>query len=481
MPVVALSSGCATTQLAKAPKGMPAQVFAFWHKDIEFLPDSMNNGRMTPALCGRVWLFDGGQTGPAPITADGSLVVSLYTDPSRTNADGTPVPLEVWQITPDCMNRVVLKDRWGWGYTLNLPWNTYRPDISTVRLQVEYLPPKDAKNPMPVFSDSPMLALQHPGSTTQGVAKNKANDPTAPQQNVSGYMPGAVQPASATLQGTLPVNRITPPAAPSFNAANLQPALPPSCPVPLTPEAPKPADNAPVLTPVSGVGGPGLVQPAIAPAPGALQMAPRSPQMVPPTNSTPQTVPPANSAPAQTTMPLSGPAPQGPPTAMPTPSSPPPQTTVLGNGPLPCPPPSTGDSCAPPQVQTISTLARTPPSVSAPPTACLPLRLRGEGDKPQMPVTDNHLQGPAPISNSGVQPLGPALDSGAPSAMQPSASLPAPVQTNPSNVAVPPPPANLPAPAVDARAGASGSAGVMPRDSMPSQGQMLVIPSAKPQ
>ncbi len=217
-PALALLSGCATTNVAKAPetppKGAPGQIVATWNKDVEFLPDRVNNGRLTPALSGRVYFFEGGSTEQKPIVADGSLYISVYDEHGRTNPDGTPVPLEVWQITPECMKLVMTKDWWGWGYTLNLPWNTYRPDISQVRFQVRYVPPKDAKDPMPVFSDCPMLALQHPGSTTQSTAQANARNSAASQQRTSGYTQSGVQPATSTWQVNLPANRNSPSPAP---------------------------------------------------------------------------------------------------------------------------------------------------------------------------------------------------------------------------------------------------------------------------
>jgi hypothetical protein len=142
----------------KPPTGIPCQVVATWKSAVEYFPDRLNNGRPTPKLEGRVYLLDNrlGQ----PIVADGELVVSVYDELPPLAPNGDPLPLQIWTITPDRMKPIQSRDPFGWGYTLNLPWDTYRPEIRQIRFTVQYCPPKKAKDQMPLDMDSGSVKLE---------------------------------------------------------------------------------------------------------------------------------------------------------------------------------------------------------------------------------------------------------------------------------------------------------------------------------
>jgi hypothetical protein len=123
---------------------------AWWNPHVLMVPDSANNGRPTAALSGRVHLFS--REANSPIAANGQLVVSVFEVEPGAGTDTKSVPLETWKITSDCMKLSIAKDIVGWGYSVTLPWNTYRPDIEKVELEVKYLPPKDALEAMPLRS-----------------------------------------------------------------------------------------------------------------------------------------------------------------------------------------------------------------------------------------------------------------------------------------------------------------------------------------
>jgi hypothetical protein len=141
----------AAKKASEPPKGIPCQVVATWNEQVNYTADPTHNGAMTPGLTGRLYLF-----GPAvdfPMAAEGTLVVELYdeTPPTlvpaggppprpRVGADGQPLPLEVWQFDKDTLKRLLQRDMVGWGYTLFLPWGTFRPDVNQVRLKVRYQP-----------------------------------------------------------------------------------------------------------------------------------------------------------------------------------------------------------------------------------------------------------------------------------------------------------------------------------------------------
>jgi hypothetical protein len=444
-PLWLVSGGCATTNsnLAKAPRGVPGQVVATWSKDVEFLPDRYNNGRLTPALCGHIYLVENGQAGPKPVTADGSLVVSLYTEQCKTGPDGMPVPLEVWQITPECMSRVMTRDGFmGWGYTLNLPWNTYKPDISTVRLQVQYVPAKDAKDPLPLFSDSPLVALQHPGSTTAAAAQltartspPPASAPSIAQQATGGRVPAPAPPPSASWPETLQANHTQPAAGMPAG-----PAVPP----PSMPAAP---DSTQAVVPVSAV-----MPPAPAPvsaAPAVAQPAARYPQTLPPvTTPTPPPPTPAAAAPVQSALPMTGTSGSDTSTV---------DVRSRGNGTA-----YSAGACSPPQ-----TLAGAAP----------PAKVGGDGQWARMPVTEPPSEAAHPANHGEAQPLGPSLDGGGqvPTAASGATLPPQGPATSPSP---PPPPLPQPpaAPMGDGRAPATT---IAPAPNAPMGGQMLSMPGSK--
>jgi len=208
-PLLLLSGGCAATDTAKMvdvpPVGIPGQVVVTWNPQVQYLPDRVNGGRATPAISGRVYLLPGG-TASKPVVADGELMVTMYDEHARLDSAGNAMPMEVWRITPDCMKLVQAKDFWGWGYTLDLPWvNTYRPDVGRVRLQVQYVPSKDAKDVLPLFSDNPSVTLHHPGESNHfnlgnntGLARSGNGQGSGPIP--SGYVQSSPQGTSGMQQ-----------------------------------------------------------------------------------------------------------------------------------------------------------------------------------------------------------------------------------------------------------------------------------------
>jgi hypothetical protein len=226
LPLTVFAAGCATTDAAKLaaapPTGQPCQVVATWKSAVEYYPDRVNNGRPTPALSGRVYLIDN-HTG-LPVVADGGLVVSVYDDHPRTGPNGDPLPLQIWHITPECMKLIQSRDPFGWGYTVNLPWDTYRPDIGQVRYLVRFDPPKDAKDPMPLYVDSGAVALQNNGGNAQAIAQATS------RYSAPGFQPSAVQAPSVLAatgpQQTQPFGANAAPPPLQFNPGSSQPVQP---------------------------------------------------------------------------------------------------------------------------------------------------------------------------------------------------------------------------------------------------------------
>jgi hypothetical protein len=210
--VLVCAAGCESTGTfictgEQPPTGPAFQVVAWWNNQVLTAPDPVHGGAATPGLAGRVYLF--GPQLDFPIEGDGTIVVDLY-DPSAptTAPGGTAVPLEEWRFDKDTLKRLQRKDVIGWGYTVFLPWGSYRPEIKQVRLQVRYEPPKGS----PLYAESSPLALI-PGEDIQVTSKSVplGTPPgTAPAAAVPSKDSG-VRPASA---GPADAGRVVPAVAP---------------------------------------------------------------------------------------------------------------------------------------------------------------------------------------------------------------------------------------------------------------------------
>jgi hypothetical protein len=134
------------------PTGSPCQVVAAWEPAVRFAADPVHNGAMNPGLAGRVYLF-GADIG-TPMTGKGSLHVELF----DASAAGQPVLTETWDFDTDTLKRLQRRDMIGWGYSLFLPWGSYRPEVTRVLLRVRY----DSKGVAPLFVESAPLTLSRP-------------------------------------------------------------------------------------------------------------------------------------------------------------------------------------------------------------------------------------------------------------------------------------------------------------------------------
>jgi hypothetical protein len=122
------------------PHGAVCQVAATWNHQVVFAPDPTHGGAPTPGLAGRLYLF--GQEISYPLVEEGSLVVDLFDDTKPAATEGQPLPLEEWRLDPATLKRLVKKDMIGYGYTLFLPWGTYKPEINQIHLKVRFVTSK---------------------------------------------------------------------------------------------------------------------------------------------------------------------------------------------------------------------------------------------------------------------------------------------------------------------------------------------------
>src|SRR5262245_57049655 len=138
LALACLSTGCMSTAQWFSPNaghskaaGPPQHMEAFWGKGVEWIPDPTKNGQPDPVLSCRLYFFAGEDVGYTS-KADGTLTVDLYDDSGR--ASGQPSKhLEEWVFNSEVLPKMLQKDaRLGDGYTIGLPWPSYRPDIRQV-------------------------------------------------------------------------------------------------------------------------------------------------------------------------------------------------------------------------------------------------------------------------------------------------------------------------------------------------------------
>jgi hypothetical protein len=161
---VVLTPGCVSTESFLAtkdepPRGAVCIVTGIWNNEVAFVPDPTHNGQMTPGLVGRVYLF--GPSMDFPQAAEGDLVVDLY-DETHEPMGGQTLPLEVWHIDKETLQRLLRRDRIGWGYTVFLPWGTYKPTINHIGLKTRFEPVCGTK-----LYDESSLSLHRTGITEQ--------------------------------------------------------------------------------------------------------------------------------------------------------------------------------------------------------------------------------------------------------------------------------------------------------------------------
>jgi hypothetical protein len=160
-------------------------VVATWNPSVVFVPDSVHDGKLNPGLAGRIYMF-GPEIG-CPLLGNGCLAVQLF-DVSKPGADPDAHPLEEWRLSSETLKQLQKRDAVGWGYTVFLPWGTYRPDITQIRLKVCYQPPKGfplyaTSGPMRLVDEDQLrtLATGLAQVPRKGVQEQKAGSPTMTQ------------------------------------------------------------------------------------------------------------------------------------------------------------------------------------------------------------------------------------------------------------------------------------------------------------
>jgi len=197
--LASLLAGCATTETSFRPRmpappgpGAPCQVHAAWENRIMVTEDVVNNGQRLVGLAGRVYLF--GEELGHPMPGDGNAMVELC-NLDKLDSKGNPELMEQWVIHKDDFRRLLKKDMIGWGYTLFLPWRSYRPDITKVQLQVRYLPDKG----LPLYSPPAVVSLRGETQLTVSQRQMPSLAPSPPSTTAAAPPATVAAPPTASL------------------------------------------------------------------------------------------------------------------------------------------------------------------------------------------------------------------------------------------------------------------------------------------
>ena len=156
-----LFAGCVTTgHLLSLGDDMPTapvcQIVTTWTNQVVTSPDAVRRGAPTPAISGRLYLFD---KHGLPVVGDGGVTIELY-DVSAPAKGGDAKLLELWKLDQEILRGLLQRDMIGWGYTLLLPWGTYSPAITAIEMRVCYQPLKG----LPLYSQGGTVTLNSQGN-----------------------------------------------------------------------------------------------------------------------------------------------------------------------------------------------------------------------------------------------------------------------------------------------------------------------------
>lgn len=179
--VVLTSTGCLGTRrhtrnsdgTPKASESKAVELAVTCRKQVQYGVNPVNQ-EPVPAIACRLYLFD--STGGEPITADGKVEIELYDDTGR-NLEKQSQLIERWLIDNNMLKQSMVRDAVGAGYSLTLPWSTYKPEITQIHLVVKYQPTSGT----PLTKVSQVTSLEHAAPSAIPKAPGPANIETVIQ------------------------------------------------------------------------------------------------------------------------------------------------------------------------------------------------------------------------------------------------------------------------------------------------------------
>ncbi len=209
------------------PSSQPGVMAVVWKNKISQLPDPTRDGVFGNGLVGQMFLIGPKST---HYPADGKLTVELFDETPQGGAKRSE-RLGSWTFPKEVLKALVTTDeRFGKCYALFLPWPTYTPTVSRVKLTARY----DPEVGFPIYAE-PVTMTIDTSAGGEGLQVTRTTTLTPP----SGAGPSAPGPI------VMPAN---PPAGPAPGA------FPPAIPIyPASPGA-----NGPAAGPTAGGVPPGL-------------------------------------------------------------------------------------------------------------------------------------------------------------------------------------------------------------------------------
>jgi hypothetical protein len=149
------------------PAVVPCQITTRWEREIHFPANIKDGGKPIAQIVG-------------------TMLVYLYND--MPEAQDIKEPLDIWVISTADVKRLERRDAAGWGYTLLLPWTSYKPDLTRVRIQVRFdrIGGKD-----PLYSDMNSISFENA---------------TKPAPEIAHVHTGPVLPKNGQLLNLMPQN-----------------------------------------------------------------------------------------------------------------------------------------------------------------------------------------------------------------------------------------------------------------------------------
>lgn len=211
----------------RSPKGGVAAIVSTWQNHIDYLPDPTRNGAMGPGLAGQIFVFD---PSDQPALLSGSITVELQ-DETRRPPGVPPLKPERWTFTKDVIASLrSVDERFGPNYTIFLPWPTYRPDVTHVRISVVYQPENGS---FPIRALESRLTLDPMASKVAGTGAGvlSYHSETETVTPTLANIPATSSPRPATTMGStdgpgLGVIRMGRPPSSSTGSASIGPIKP---------------------------------------------------------------------------------------------------------------------------------------------------------------------------------------------------------------------------------------------------------------
>lgn len=157
-----IAGGCVSFDKSKLGLGeldapVVSQAHTYWESRVAVIEDVANNGRPVPGIAGRLYFF-GTEIGH-PVKGKGAVAVDIY-DATGGSPGPQTQPLIHVDFDAQSLDQLYRKDTIGWGYTLFLPWETYRSEVKRIQLNLRYTPAKGT----PIFAPPHTITLRNEGN-----------------------------------------------------------------------------------------------------------------------------------------------------------------------------------------------------------------------------------------------------------------------------------------------------------------------------